>query len=414
MASFAYVAKSRAGEEVSGLVDGASLDDAIGRLHAQGLIVLHVAESRGQTDRSSIGQRLSAFTKGTVSTRDLALFTRQLSTVLQAGIPLVRGLRGLAADMSSRGLCLAVDDVALRIERGEGLSEAMATHPEAFNKMYVSMIRAGERAGTLDDILEDLATYLEKIDAIKTKVRSAMSYPIFVLVFAVLATLFMLFKIVPTFAEIYQELGQELPSLTKAVIAASNSIRHNAIVSGLVVFAVIALLAFWSRTRGGRYALDSFVIRVPLFGPIVRKAVMSRFSRTLGILVRSGLPILEAMELVKGAVGNSYVAGAIEEAKERISAGQGITGAFRSTGRFPEMVLQLMATGEESGSIDSMLIKASEFYDRQVEAAVHGITSLIEPVMVVLVGGIIGVVVVAMFLPIFHMGEAVMRGGFNF
>jgi type IV pilus assembly protein PilC len=414
MASFAYVAKSQSGKEVSGLVEGANMDDAVGRLHSQGLVVLHVAESHVQADSSSLSERLSSLTRGSVGTRDLALFTRQLSTVLQAGIPLVRGLRGLAADMSSRTLCVAVDDVALRIERGEGLSEAMTAHPEAFNKMYISMIRAGERAGTLDDILEDLATYLEKVDAIKTKVRSALSYPIFVLVFAILATLFMLFKIVPTFAEIYQELGQDLPGLTKAVIGASNSIRDNAVVSGLVAVSIVTLLVLWSRTRAGRYAVDSFVIRVPLFGPIVRKAVMSRFARTLGILVRSGLPILEAMDLVKGASGNAYVAGAIEQAKERISAGQGITSAFRSTSRFPEMVLQLMATGEESGSLDSMLIKASEFYDRQVEAAVHGITSLIEPVMVVLVGGIIGVVVVAMFLPIFHMGEAVMRGGFNF
>ena len=414
MANFAYVAKTRTGDEVSGFIDGVNLDDVVGRLHSQGLIVLHVTEDRTGGSRTTLSQRLASMMKGTVGTRDLALFTRQLATVLQAGIPLVRGLRGLAADMQSRTLCAAVDDVATRIERGEGLSEAMSAHPEAFNKMYISMIRAGERAGTLDDILEDLATYLEKIDAIKTKVRSAMSYPVFVLIFAIFATIFMLFKIVPTFAEIYKDLGQELPGLTKVVIAASDAIRHNAVLAILIVLSIVLLSVMWGRTRGGRYALDSMVIRVPIFGPIVRKAVMSRFARTLGILIRSGLPILDAMELVKGASGNAYVSGAIEEAKERISAGQGITGAFRSTGKFPEMVLQLMSTGEESGDMDSMLIKASEFYDRQVEATVHGITSLIEPVMVVLVGGLIGIVVVAMFLPIFHMGEAVMKGGFNF
>jgi type IV pilus assembly protein PilC len=399
---------------VSGFVDGVDMDDVVGRLHTQGLIVLHVTEDRGADGRMSLSRRLASIMIGTVGTRDLALFTRQLATVLQAGIPLVRGLRGLAADMSSRTLCSAVDDVASRIERGEGLSEAMAAHPEAFNRMYISMIRAGERAGTLDEILDDLAIYLEKIDAIKTKVRSAMSYPVFVFIFAIFATVFMLFKIVPTFAEIYKELGQELPGLTRGVIAASDAVRHNALLSVLIVLSVIVLAILWGRTRGGRFAIDSFVIRMPIFGPIVRKAVMSRFARTLGILIRSGLPILEALDLVKGASGNAYVAGAIEEAKERISAGQGITGAFRSTGKFPEMVLQLMSTGEESGDMDSMLIKASEFYDRQVEATVHGITSLIEPVMVVLVGGLIGIVVVAMFLPIFHMGEAVMKGGFNF
>ena len=391
-----------------------NIDDVVGQLHSRGLVVLHIAEERGRSAGLSMFQRLASASIGKTNTRDLALFTRQLATVLEAGIPLVRGLRGLAADTTNRTLSRTIDDVADRIERGQGLSEAMAVHPATFNRMYVSMIRAGETAGTLDEILDELAIYLEKVDAIKTKVRSALSYPIFVLIFAVLATLFLLFKIVPTFQEIYADLGQSLPGMTLVVISISNAIRNNIFLALGIVFLFVLLLFLWTRTRSGRYTFDLLLIKMPIFGPIIRKAVMSRFARTLGILIRSGLPILDSLELVKGASGNAVVARAIDSAKEKISAGHGITESFRSTGKFPEMVLQLMSTGEESGGVDEMLLKASEFYDRQVEAAVHGLTALIEPVMIVLVGAMIGVIVVSMFLPIFYFGDAIMKGAGNY
>lgn len=414
MGNFAYVVKGRSGQEESGFLSGGSVDDVVNQLHARGFVVLHVQEDRPRDHTLSMAERFASLSLGRASTRDLALFTRQLATVLQAGIPLVRGLRGLAADSGSRILGKAVDDIAVRIEKGGSLSDAMAAHPEAFGKMYVSMIRAGERAGTLDDILEDLAQYLEKIDAIKTKVRSAMSYPVFVLIFAFGATAFLLFKIVPTFAQIYADLGQKLPALTQAIVAASNAVRHNVLASIAILLATLLLLFAWGRTRSGRYAMDAFLLRMPIFGPIVRKAVMSRFSRTFGILMRSGLPLLDALDLVKGATGNVVVASALEQVKGSIASGHGITSSFRATGKFPEMVLQLMATGEESGEMDAMLLKTSDFYDRQVEASVHGLTSLIEPVMIVLVGAMIGVIVVAMFLPIFYLGDAIMKGGYNY
>jgi type IV pilus assembly protein PilC len=414
MASFAYVAKNGSGEELTGLLTGSDIDDVISRLHAQGMVVLHVVEDRAGTKSISWFGSLARISLFTASTRDLALFTRQLATVLQAGIPLVRGLRGLAADSTSKVISRAARDVGLRIERGESLSEAMTAHPEVFNTMYISMIRAGERAGTLDAILEDLAVYLEKVDAIKTKVRSALSYPIFVLIFAFLATAFLLFKIVPTFAQIYQDLGQKLPGLTQLVVNISDAVRGNLPLTALVILVLAVGLSLWIRTKPGRYAWDTFLIRVPIFGPIVRKSVMSRFARTFGILLRSGLPILDGLELVKGAAGNSVVARAIDQVKGRISSGQTITDSFRTTGKFPEMVLQLMATGEESGEMDAMLLKASDFYDRQVDASVHGLTSLIEPVMIVLVGGMIGLVVVSMFLPIFYLGDAIMKGGYSY
>jgi type IV pilus assembly protein PilC len=414
MPNFAYVAKSRTGEEQSGFLAGSNIDDVVRNLHDRGLVVLHVAEDRASERSLPWYVRFASASIGTTGTRDLALFTRQLSTVLEAGIPLVRGLRGLAADSSSKLLRRALGDIASRIEQGEGLSDAMAAHPESFNRMYVSMIRAGERAGTLDQILDQLATYLEKVDAIKTKVRSAMAYPVFVLIFATIASLFLLLKIVPTFQGIYADLGQELPTVTRWVIAASDAIRANAFLSIGLVATILILLMIGARTPSGRYAYDTFLIRMPVFGPIIRKAIMSRFARTFGILLRSGLPLLDALELSRSAAGNAVVARAVDQVKQKVGAGQGITTAFRSTGKFPEMVLQLMSTGEESGEMDAMLLKASDFYDRQVEASVHGLTSLIEPVMIVLVGGMIGVIVVSMFLPIFYLGDAVMKGGYNF
>lgn len=414
MPNYAYVVKTGSGKEQSGFVAGGNVDEVVNRLHSQGFVVLHVAEDHGGGRVLPWKSQFTALSFSRVGTRDLALFTRQLSTVLEAGIPLVRGLRGLAADTGSSVLGRAIEDVAERIERGENLSDAMIAHPEVFGKMYTSMIRAGERAGTLDAILEDLAIYLEKIDAIKTKVRSAMSYPIFVLIFASIASAFLLLKIVPTFEQIYADLGQQLPGLTRVVVGISNTIRSNAGITALIAAAILIGLYLWTRTRPGRYTLDLFLIRMPIFGPIIRKAVMSRFTRTFGILLRSGLPILEALDLVKGAAGNRVVSGAIEDARGRIGMGQGITASFRATGKFPEMVLQLMATGEESGEMDAMLVKASDFYDRQVEASVHGLTSLIEPVMIVLVGAMIGVIVVSMFLPIFYLGDAIMKGGYNY
>ncbi len=412
MTTVSYIAKDERGEEIIGQKSGSSMDEIIAELHGQGLAILHVSEDRGGV-HGGWRERLKAGMLGTAKTRDLALFSRQFATILEAGIPLNRGLRGLATDSTNRILGRAVGDIADRIEKGESLSDAMEAHPEAFNKMYLSMIRAGEQAGTLDQMIEQVAVYLEKVDTIKTKVRGAMSYPVFTLGFAILAVLFLLLKIVPTFAEIYADMNQQLPALTRSIIAVSNAITSNFLMAVMVTVTVTAGFIFWGQTQSGRYLRDRMVLRLPVFGPIVRKAVMSRFARTFGVLLKSGLPILESLTLVGAASGNLVVSRALDKVKEQIGSGKEITQSFRNTGKFPEMVLQLMATGEESGEMDGMLIKASDFYDRQVEASVNGIASLIEPLMIVIVGALIGVIVVSVFLPVFYLGDAVMKGGFN-
>ena len=414
MPDYAYLAKDSAGSEVSGTLMGNDLEHVVDSLHRRGLVVLDVAEKSSGWAGWEAAKKWATQPVGAsgIPTRDLALFTRQLSTLFEAGIPLVRGLRGLSADETNRRLSKVVAMVSETVEQGSNLADAMAQHPRVFNHMYVSMIRAGENAGTLDEILDELAIYLEKMDAIKTKVRSAMSYPMFTLFFAIGVTLFLLFKIVPTFEEIYAGLGAQLPYMTRVVVGISRAIRENALISFAVVFGVMAIYIIWMRTPSGRYARDLFMIRMPIFGPIIRKAVVSRLTRTLGILMRSGLPVLDALDLVKGATGNEVLARAIDQAKGQVAKGEEITVAFRATGKLPEMTLQMMATGEESGQLDAMLIKTSDFYDRQVEAAVQGITALIEPLLIVLVGVIVGIVVVTMFLPIFYLGDAIMKGAY--
>lgn len=410
MTTFSYIAKDQAGAELSGLLTGASADEIVQRLHQQGLAVLHVAEDRNGAGLRLWWRNFATMTIGKASTRDLALFSRQLATVIDSGIPLVKGMRGLALDSARGPVTKAVSGVADRVERGESISDAMAAYPGVFSPMYLSMIKAGERAGTLDKIVGELATYLEKVDDIKNKVRSAMTYPAFILIFTVAATLFLILKIVPTFSGIYDELGQELPLLTRTVLYVSDTIRGNALISLGLALAVVAAVFLALRTPRGRYAWHLFLLRMPIFGTIVTKSVMSRFARTFGILIGSGLPILESLDLVKGAADNLVVARAIDQVKASVAAGHGVTESFRSTGKFPEMVMQLMSTGEETGELDTLLTKASDFYDRQVESAVHGISSLIEPVMIVIVGAIIGFIVLSMFLPIFKLGDAMIQG----
>jgi type IV pilus assembly protein PilC len=258
-----------------------------------------------------------------------------------------------------------------------------------------------------------LATYLEKTDSVRTKVRAALSYPVFVLVFSIAAACLLLLKIVPTFGQIYADMGQKLPALTQGVLDASSFLRSNILVGAALIGLPAGSFVVFSRTRRGKRLLDGMLLRVPIFGPIVRKSVMSRVCRTLGLLVHSGVPILDALTMVRDTCGNLAVAESVEAAGARIAAGGGLASSFRAARGFPEMVLQLISTGEESGSLDSMVSKGADFYERQVDAAVQSITTLIEPVLIVVVGGMIGTVVLAMFLPIFHMGEAVLRGGFG-
>lgn len=414
MANYAYIARTPQGREQRGSVAGQTLDAAVGELHHRGLIVLQLSEETARQGSDGFLRKLGFWAHRRAGSRELALFTRQFATVFEAGIPLERGLRGLAADFTNPLMSRAVADLASRVERGETLAGAMAAHPEAFSAMYGSMVEAGERSGTLGEILEELAVYLEKVDTNKAKVRAALTYPLFVLFVTLVGTAVLVVQVAPTMTKIYGDFGQKLPPMTRSLLGVAGAVRSHSILLLAMLIALAGGLVLWSRTRAGRLAIDSLLLKLPVLGTVARKMVMSRFARTFGILTRSGLPLLDGLALVQGASGNAAVARAIALARDRIAAGQGITSAFRSTGRFPEMVLQLMSTGEESGHLEAMMLKASDFYDRQVEASMQSLTSLIEPAMIVLVGGVVGVVVISMFLPIFSLGNAVSSGGFNY
>lgn len=415
MARFAFVAKDRSGTEERGVIEGNSSHDALAALHARGLVVINLSQYRV---RDQGANPIKSFLKmevlpARVGVRDIALFMRQLATMVAAGIPLVRGLRGLASDSPNAGLRKIAGAMADKIDTGEQLSVAMAEHPRAFSSLAVSMVKAGEAAGTLDLVLDQLAIYLEKVDAIQTKVKSAMSYPIFVVIFAFCAFLVMLLKIVPVFKDIYAEFGGKLPAPTLAVLAVSDWLRGHMPLAIAIFFVLIAAFYFWRKTPGGRYVTDTWLVKFPIFGPIIHNAVVSRFVRTLGVLLGSGLPILQAIDHARDAANNAYVARKVVKARKDIQEGREITQSFRDHKVLPEVVLQLMGTGEETGQLTAMLIKASDFYDRQVEAAVAGLTSLIEPLLIVFVGAIVGVIVVTMFLPIFYLGDLIFHSEYR-
>lgn len=415
MARFAFVAKDRSGSEERGVIEGNSSHDALAALHARGLVVINLSQYRA---RERAQNPLQAFLRmevlpSRVGVRDIALFTRQLATMVAAGIPLVRGLRGLASDSPNAGLRKIAGRMADKIDTGEQLSTAMAEHPRAFNSLAVSMVKAGEAAGTLDLVLDQLAIYLEKVDAIQTKVKSAMSYPIFVVIFAIVAFLIMLLKIVPVFKDIYAEFGGELPAPTLMVLAVSDWLRANMPLAIALLFLLVAAFYLWRKTPSGRHMTDTWLVKMPVFGPIIHNAIVSRFSRTLGVLLGSGLPILQSIDHARDAANNAYVARKVQKARKDIQDGREITQSFRDHKVLPEVVLQLMGTGEETGQLTSMLIKASDFYDRQVEAAVAGLTSLIEPLLIIFVGAIVGIIVVTMFLPIFYLGDLIFHSEYQ-
>lgn len=415
MPSFAFIAKDQGGNEERGVIDGASPNDALSTLHARGLVVVNISQFRAAAQQQGTLKRFMSMEifPSSIGVRETALFMRQLATLFAAGIPLVRGLRGLAGDTRNAALRTICYQMAERIDTGEQLSVAMAEHPRAFSKLIVSMVRAGEAAGTLDSVLDQVAIYLEKVDAIRTKVKSAMAYPTFVVIFATAAFLFMLLRIVPTFREIYANFNAELPAPTLAVLAVSDWLKAHLPFAAGILLLLIMILYFWAKTPGGRFQIDRFLVKMPVFGPIIRSAVVSRFARTFGVLMDSGLPVLQALDHSKDAAANTYVASRIMKARRDISEGREITASFRQHKAVPEVVLQLMGTGEETGQLSTMLLKSADFYDRQVEAAVAGLTALIEPVLIVFVGLLVGIIVVTMFLPIFYLGDAVFWSEFK-
>ncbi len=402
MATFAYKARSRQGEILEDEIEGNDAMSVATTLRQQGLLVIDIKEQ-------SVGQKdiLEPFKK--VKLNDLVVFTRQFATMINAGLPIVRALYVLSEQTSNKKLKETLDDVRKEVEAGLALSEALEKHPKVFSKLYTEMVRAGEIGGILDDVFLRVAGQLEKDQELRRKVKSALTYPIVVLVLAILAASFMLIFIVPIFAQMFEDLGGTLPLPTRIAMGLSDVLTS---IWGVFVYAgmIGAVIFFlrWRKTENGRKAVDPVMLKIPArIGDIVQKVALARFARTLGTLSAAGVPILQSLEITATSSGNYVIEKALLKSREAIREGLPIYQPLEEEWVFPPMVTRMIAVGEETGDIDGMLAKIAQFYESEVDAAVKALTSIIEPLMIVVVGAIVGGIIIAMYLPMFQIFELI-------
>lgn len=397
MPYFNYTIRDANGQTRSGKVEAPNAEELKKRLQAEGLQVLEVSEDRK-------APRVPAGGYGRVKLTDLAIFSRQFSTMLDAGVSLIRCLDVLQAQTTNARLRKILMDLSARVESGESLSRSMARHPKAFSQLIIGLIRAGEVGGVLEESLQRIAGFLEKDVELRRKIRSALTYPVIVLLAAVGIVIFLVSWLVPQFADLFKELGiKEMPAPTQFLIDLSALFTQRWYVVVIAVIAILVAYKLFVSTRVGRRVADRVKLRVPVFGPLHHKIVMARFSRTMGTLLASGVPILQAMETVAGVVGNSVVSDAVIESRARIREGEKIADPLQRSKMFPPMVVHMVSVGEESGSLDHMLNKIADFYENEVEMAIASLTAAIEPVMIVLLGFIVGFIVISMFLPMIEV-----------
>jgi len=399
MPMFEYTARSQTGQIQKGQMDVANKDDVTAYLRKNRLIVVNVREQPKQIKLSMGGPR--------IKTRDIVIFTRQFATMINAGLPLVQSLNILAAQTENKALAEVTRAVVYDVESGNTLADAFSKHPKAFTALYVNMVAAGEAGGILDTILLRLATFLEKNDALVRKVKGAMVYPGVIICVAGVAIAVLLIFVIPTFQSMFASANLELPLPTRVVIGMSNFLIHFwwAIIAaiGAIVFAI---RSYYS-TPAGRLQIDAAMLKAPVLGDVLRKSAVSRFTRTLGTLVSSVVSILEGLEITAKTAGNQVVHNAVMESRQSIAGGETIAAPLEKSKVFPPMVISMIAVGEQTGGLDEMLSKIADFYDEEVDVAVSALLSLMEPAMIVILGVIVGGMVIAMYLPIFDMMNAV-------
>lgn len=403
MPTYAYTAVDARGQQKSGTIDAADTNDATAQIKKMGFFPTRIAEAGTEAAASVTGAPVKGKkSSGSVSGKILTVFTRQLATLIDAGLPLLRALNTLIKQERNAVLRNAMTNMATAVESGGTFSEALAQHPRIFTKLYVNMVKAGELGGVLEIVLTRLAEFQEKSEKIKGKVVSAMVYPIVVLLIAVAIMAFLLVFIVPKFQQIFADMlgGKPLPGLTQFVIAVSNAFKENFILIGVGIVVLIIGYKVFARTPFGALFIDRFKLQAPLLGDLVRKSAISRFSRTLGTLVSSGVPILQALNITKETAGNIVIANSIAKVHDSVKEGETIVTPLEASGVFPPMVISMIQVGEETGQLPDMLIKIADVYDEEVDNAVAGLTSLLEPVMIVFLAVIVGTIVIALFLPL--------------
>jgi len=407
MALFGYKVRSPQGNILTGTIEAREQRMVIDRLRHQRFIVLEIGEIKKSASKDLLDS--INFLKKRVKQKDLVLFSRQLSTLIGAGVPIVQGLTILVEQIENPAFKKVITSVREDIESGTSITEALSRHPTVFGELYVNMVKAGELGGILDIILERLSAYQESAAALRGKIKAAMIYPATIALVAGGVTAFLMIVVVPMFVKIFQQVGAELPLPTQILLMLSNFLKR------YIIFLIIGLIAFvvglrqYYKTEAGSMYIDTLLLRLPLFGALLRKVAVAKFTRTFGTLVKSGVPILQALETVAKTSGNRVVEKAVLQAKDAIREGERISDPLKASGVFPPMVTQMISVGEETGNLDAMLSKIAEFYEQEVDAAVSGLTSLIEPVVVVFMGVIIGAIAVAMYMPMFQLGAIVGR-----
>jgi type IV pilus assembly protein PilC len=397
--TYAYRVRDRQGKLLGGTLEADNEQAVVAKLRQLGYAPVSIEAEKGAGLKAEV--RLPG--SGRVKLKDLAVFSRQFATMINSGLSLLRALTILGEQTANKRLAQIIVLVRAEVEKGVSLSAAMAKHPKAFNRLYVSMVRAGEVGGFLDQVLVKVAETFEKEVALRGKIKSAMTYPVVVFVMVVGIVAAMLVFIVPTFESLYESLGGKLPLPTQLLINASNILRK----FFLLVIGAVGLLVFvfrrWKATQKGRYAVDKFKLKVKVFGPLFHKTALSRFSRTLATLIRSGVPILQALEIVGETVNNSVISRAVHDVQDSVREGESLATPLSKHATFPPMVVQMMAVGEETGALEVMLAKVADFYDQEVEAAVASLTSLIEPIMIAVMGAAVGGMVIALYMPLFNI-----------
>jgi type IV pilus assembly protein PilC len=404
---FQYVARDASGREIKGTMEADNEGEVTGRLRQQQMSVVKVDKAGGGINWS--GDLFANSAPRKASTAELCLFTRQLATMIGAGIPLLEGLEILAEQTreQNKGFGMGLQECADFVRGGTEISEAMSKFPKIFPDIYINMVKAGEASGQLDVILNRLSDFLEASESLKREIKSAMTYPVISLVLIFGITGYLLVGVVPKFEMMFSQLGGELPAVTQVVLAVSKWLTANILTCIIILFGVIVGYKLGMRTRQGRRIRDTVWLKMPVFGPLFQKVALSRFARTFGTLLSSGVPLLGALEIVASTAGNVVIEDTLLETRETVRRGESITSYLSTSWVFPPMVVKMIGIGEKSGALETLLAKIADFYDEQVHATVKALTSLIEPIMLMVMGAVVGLIVLAIFYPILQLQSAV-------
>ncbi|MCD4819385.1 MAG: type II secretion system F family protein [Candidatus Cloacimonetes bacterium] len=416
MAGFHYIIKDTKGSRVEGAIKATTMEEAIEKLARDGNVIISVKaasdDDKYKGEMSLVDKFLLAIHKIRTSVRlkILVFFTRQLATMFSAGLTLEKSITNLASSEKSKKFKKILEKVSTDIKKGFSLSEALEEHPGVFNPLYIALVKAGEVSGTLHTVLDELAEYLEKIEDTRMKVATAFVYPIIVIVFTVLVIFGLFYFIIPMFANVYADYGADLPGPTLIAIAISNFIRGHIFFTLLIIVGSLFSIFIFYLTDRGRYIIDKILLSLPIMGNMLKNSIFSKYARTFSILMASGVPIMETLDLVKGVVQNGVISKAISKATKLIKEGYSINGAFKKTNAFPSTLVQLLETGEETGEIDKLLAKGAQFHQKIVDTIVERLTALIQPLLIMVIAVLVGGIIIVIYLPVFKLGLAMQRG----